>query len=71
MRYAEHGSSKPALMLKHITGLWARSEHAWRRDARSLLQAQEGLNRSQQEAIARAITRSITLWQVRCRQQAV
>ena len=50
--------------------LLACSEHAWRRDARKLLQAQEGLNRSQQEAIARAITRSITLWQVCCRQQA-
>ena len=32
---------------------------------RKLLTAQDGLNRSQQEAIARAMTRSITLWQAR------
>lgn len=32
---------------------------------RKLLMAQDGLNRSQQEAIARAMTRSITLWQAR------
>lgn len=34
---------------------------------RKLLTAQDGLNRSQQEAIARAMTRSITLWQARIR----
>lgn len=41
------------------------SEIAWRTDVGRLLAAQDGLNRSQQEAIARAMTRSITLWQAR------
>lgn len=38
---------------------------AWRQEAKKLLNGQEALNRSQQEAIAKALTRTVTLWQAR------
>jgi len=42
-----------------------RRKVSWRTAAGKLLQAERDLNRSQREAIAKAITRTFTLWQAR------
>ena len=41
-----------------------RSDERWRKAARSVLGSLEGLNRSQQRAIATAMSSTFTLWQV-------
>ena len=40
------------------------SDERWRKAARSVLGSLEGLNRSQQRAIATAMSSTFTLWQV-------
>lgn len=41
-----------------------RSDDSWRKDARGVLASLDGLNRSQQRAIATAMSSTFTLWQV-------
>ena len=41
------------------------SDERWRKAARTVLGSLEGLNRSQQRAIATAMSSTFTLWQVR------
>ena len=40
------------------------SDEQWRKDARGVLGSLDGLNRSQQRAIATAMSSTFTLWQV-------
>ena len=40
------------------------SDEKWRKDAKGVLGSLEGLNRSQQRAIATAMSSTFTLWQV-------
>ena len=42
-----------------------RRDQSWREDARRVLAGLDGLNRSQQRAIAIAMSSSFTLWQAR------
>ena len=41
------------------------SDESWRKDAKGVLGSLQGLNRSQQRAIATAMSSTFTLWQVR------
>ena len=40
------------------------SDESWRKDAKGVLGSLQGLNRSQQRAIATAMSSTFTLWQV-------
>lgn len=48
-----------------VSGHCACSDEIWRKDAKGVLGNLEGLNRSQQRAIATAMSSTFTLWQVR------
>lgn len=54
----------PECLLQSFLRVDGSSDEDWRKDAREALASIEGLNRTQQRAIARALSATFTLWQV-------
>lgn len=65
-RGCRHRSSSVQSHAGCLTGtkcLTVHLQERWRADARAVLAAQSGLNDSQRQAVAAALTQTVTLWQ--------